>query len=437
MQMSTDLTRTPPPPPLPPPQALPSKAMPDTLLPPPPPFEVKPSHPAASMFQSIPPPPPASSDTSLRTPAKMETASTKAPLAVRVERALQSNTRSSANDLVNLYTNSGLGGQVALSATTTSNHMLGLLLATAKQRTTDMFIDSLQQASGSLQVSFPHVLLDLRRRNVTNMPNDVRADVEKKIRSFQRWTNVEKSHVLVARHEDTIRYILAYALSQAKASRRTDAIWIPLSMDTGAQGHANGLYMEYRSSSSAARVMIYDPNYEDGGYQWVHAKKAVNDALPGVQRLLNGTGITVAGSAELFGHALQTKLGTVSTHKTSRAVVTTQRGYPICGAVVHLLAMVWLGSVGQDGKLEQITDVEAELANIVAKPEGKDLTQRRIAAMLEALTLRLSEKGQDPFRTSMKRRLDKDCREWPQEVVRHGGSITVGAASQRSFTYEW
>lgn len=370
-------------------------------------------------------------------PAQIEVGSSKASLASRVERALQCSTRASGNDLVKLYGDSGLGGKVDLSANASSAEILALLLATAKQRTTDMYIDSLQKASGSLRVSFPHALLDLRRRNVTNMPNEVRSAVEKKIQSCQRWTNIEKSHVLIARHEDTIRYVLAYALSQAKAKGRTDAIWIPLSMDSGAQGHANALCIECQKPGTASRVLIYDPNYQDSQTHWVHAKKAVNDALPAVQRLLNGTGIKIASTAELFGHALQTKLGTVSTHKTSHAVVTTQRGYPICGAVVHLLALVWLAVAGQGGKLEKIEDVETEIYNVVARPEGKTLTQKRIAAMLEALMLRLSEKGEDPFRTSMKRRLDKDRSEWPQEVVRNGGAIKVGVPSQKSFTYEW
>merc|ERR1712217_403507 len=96
------------------------------------------------------------------------------------------------------------------------------------------------------------------------------------------------------------------------------------------------------------QVLVYDPNYREDAEHFVHAKKAINDAIPEVQRLLHGTGITLAPQAELFGHGLQTLLGPTETQKGwfSSTVYTTQRGYPICGAVVFLLAWVWIAVAG-------------------------------------------------------------------------------------------
>merc|ERR1719414_1164600 len=92
------------------------------------------------------------------------------------------------------------------------------------------------------------------------------------------------------------------------------------------------------------KVLIYDPNFKAGQAHFVHSKKAIEDALPGVRKLLAGTGLSVVGGCELFGHAIQTALGTTERHKGwfSSTVTVTQRGYPICGSVVHLLACVWL-----------------------------------------------------------------------------------------------
>merc|ERR1712194_167301 len=179
-------------------------------------------------------------------------------------------------------------------------------------------------------------------------------------------------------------------------------------------------------------VLVYDPNYREDSDHYVHAKKAVSDAIPEVQRLLQGTGITLVPQAELFGHGLQTLLGTTETKQRgwfSSTVYTTQRGYPICGAVVYLLAWVWLAVAGGGAALDDIRDVEEALAEIVKEEEGKLAIQRKISVLLQDLTKALSTRGQDPFQASMRRRLDTDwaeivsTKDWPADVVRKGGSI--------------
>merc|ERR1712232_484669 len=133
---------------------------------------------------------------------------------------------------------------------------------------------------GGASVYFPHLYIDLQRRKHLPIPGPVQSSVEEKIRSLQRWTAMEKAQVLGARHEQTIRYVLAYALAQAKLKKYTGGVWIPLGMNTGAQGHANAVCLQAVDGRGSMKVLVYDPNYKAGQDYWVHAKKAVDDALP-------------------------------------------------------------------------------------------------------------------------------------------------------------
>lgn len=356
----------------------------------------------------------------------------------RVEAALLPGIPVEGEGLVALYQQSGLGGEATLSATACDKAVLGHILAVAGQRCKDFFVDPLQQSPNGARVHFPHLHIDLQRKSYRPMDAGVSASVERKIRAGDRWTCMEKASVLSARHDQTICYILAYTLSRAMASGRPGCAWISLGMSTGsqAQGHANAVFLQPGGSGKAVRVLVYDPNFEPGQAHWVHARKAVSDALPGARRLLEGTGIAL-GQVEMFGHGLQTALGTTSTNRNwlAKTVVTTHRGYPICGAVVHFLASVWL-AVSQ-GRLEDAVEVESTLAAIVAEPEGKRLVQRRIAAMLQDLTHRHSDHSAEPFAKYASRRLENDRREWPDAVVRAGGSVTVGIAKRPAFTFSW
>jgi len=352
----------------------------------------------------------------------------------RVEEAvaiLGRGSSSSADDLVRLYRASGLGGQASLSALASDADMLPVILASTGQRLRDLFIDPLHQVAKV--VHCPHLYIDLQKRQSWKMPDCVRAVVEKKIRAGVSWTSVEKAHVLRTRHEEAIRYIIAYALARAKASGRSH-VWIPMGMNTGAQGHANAVCLQTRGG--VVQVYVYDPNFQADQTHWVHSKKAVSDAIPGVRSLLGG-GFSISSQAELFGHGLQTYLGTTTTQRGwfSSTVVTTTAGYPICGSIVQLIALVWM-MVASKGVLDDVIEVERALSEYV-KDGGKAKVQQGVGGMLEGLIHRLGSRGSDPLPANLERRLNKDRRDWPSNLVKGGGSITATIASFPSVTYKW
>lgn len=360
-------------------------------------------------------------------------------LRVQVENSLKgAPPLASGQDLVELYRKSGLGGGASLSVQASDERVIKLLLILAQQRAKDLFVDALRELSGRAKVHLPHLHIDLQRRQVFEMPGHIQGAVERKIRSQEKWTSMEKAYVLGARHEQTIRYAIAYALARAKATGRANAVWMSLGMDTGAQGHANALCCQCMDGKGAMKVFLYDPNYSKEQEHWVHAKKAVNDALPGVRKLLEGTGISIMGQAELFGHGLQTALGTTTRHQGwfSSTVYTRHEGYPICGGVVYLLAVVWM-SVGVGSAPSDVVEVEAALADVVSEPAGKALLQARVAALLKDLIRRHAPDGRAPFEVSMCSRFNADKQEWPQEVVTSGGHIKLILASQTPYTYKW
>eukprot|EP00929_Paragymnodinium_shiwhaense_P112989 TRINITY_DN81255_c0_g1_i1.p1 TRINITY_DN81255_c0_g1~~TRINITY_DN81255_c0_g1_i1.p1 ORF type:complete len:771 (+),score=123.57 TRINITY_DN81255_c0_g1_i1:119-2431(+) len=370
----------------------------------------------------------------------------KGNLRARVEGALAGGAPiASGEELVKLYKASGLGGEASLSAKAMDGGFLALLLSLAGQRLKDLFIDPLQDQTGAkaLGVHFPHLYIDLQRRNVLPMPSAVQMSVEQKIKRSQRWTCLEKAQVLCAKHELAIKYVLAYALTRAQASGNKSAVWIPLGMTSGSVGHANSVCLQapVGKPSGPYKVYVYDPNFTDGGCShWVHAQKAVGDALPAVKRLLDGTGISVETKAELFGHGLQTLLGTTSTSRGwfSKTVVTTQRGYPICGSVVFLLGSIWLGASAQAGRLDDILEVEKELASVVTESDaGKLAVQRKVAQILIGLAKRTSSSGADPFEKAIQRKLDADRKDWPPDQVKGGGSVTVSIPDRGPFEYKW
>eukprot|EP00404_Azadinium_spinosum_P043680 CAMPEP_0180813764 /NCGR_PEP_ID=MMETSP1038_2-20121128/66713_1 /TAXON_ID=632150 /ORGANISM="Azadinium spinosum, Strain 3D9" /LENGTH=874 /DNA_ID=CAMNT_0022855385 /DNA_START=76 /DNA_END=2700 /DNA_ORIENTATION=- len=322
----------------------------------------------------------------------------------------------SGKDLVRLYKASGIGGEAALSAQGADGQTLRLLLALAGQRLRDLFVDPLRKLSGRTKVHLPHLYIDLQPRTVYIMPGHIQAVVEEKIRRSEKWTPMEKAHVLCARHE------------------------IPMGMNTAAQGHANAVVFQSVDGAGTMRVLVYDPNFDVSRDHWVHARKAVNDALPEVRRLLEGTGITVTGQAELFGHGLQTALGTTERHQGwfSKKEYTTQRGYPICGAVVFLLASNWLAvAQGTGGALDDVMDVEGALSEVVADSAGKIAVQGRIAKILQDLIDLYSDSSAEPLAASMRRRLDADRAHWPAEVVKSGGSMKLALAQRPEFVYRW
>eukprot|EP00404_Azadinium_spinosum_P042659 CAMPEP_0180825054 /NCGR_PEP_ID=MMETSP1038_2-20121128/72760_1 /TAXON_ID=632150 /ORGANISM="Azadinium spinosum, Strain 3D9" /LENGTH=928 /DNA_ID=CAMNT_0022867479 /DNA_START=76 /DNA_END=2863 /DNA_ORIENTATION=+ len=346
----------------------------------------------------------------------------------------------SGKDLVRLYKASGIGGEAALSAQGADGQTLRLLLALAGQRLRDLFVDPLRKLSGRTKVHLPHLYIDLQPRTVYIMPGHIQAVVEEKIRRSEKWTPMEKAHVLCARHEYTLRYVLAYSLARARITGRGMAVWIPMGMNTAAQGHANAVVFQSVDGAGTMRVLVYDPNFDVSRDHWVHARKAVNDALPEVRRLLEGTGITVTGQAELFGHGLQTALGTTERHQGwfSKKEYTTQRGYPICGAVVFLLASNWLAvAQGTGGALDDVMDVEGALSEVVADSAGKIAVQGRIAKILQDLIDLYSDSSAEPLAASMRRRLDADRAHWPAEVVKSGGSMKLALAQRPEFVYRW
>lgn len=360
-----------------------------------------------------------------------------AGLRARVEAALRSGGTaiSDGEELVRLYQESGLGGEASLKGKARDAELLRLLLVVATQRMRDFYIDDLRRAPGGRTVHFPHLHIDLQRRNTSTMPDSMRSIIEGKIRRLERWTAEEKAHVLSTKHEFTLRYVLAYSLARAKASNRSGAIWIPLGMSTGSTGHANAVCLLAGKDGEPAKALVYDPNFAPNQEHWVHAQKAINDALPKVRKLLDGTGVVVPDRAELFGNGLQTSLGTVAQQKAwfSSTVYTTRRGYPICGSVVHLVATMWV-STGARSPVE----VEAALSEIVSSgPDGKALVQRRIAGMLKGFDSRLSDNGEEPFAKGLTRRVDADRAQWSKEAFTGNGSFTVSDGKGRSCTYSW
>lgn len=351
---------------------------------------------------------------------------------------------SSGNELVRLYKESGLGGQASLSVKAADAESVRYILAITGQRLRDLFVDKLQKIAidSGVRVHFPHMYINLQARKVHPMPTDVQLQVEAKIRRLERWTSLEKAHVLMAPHKQMLCYCLAYAITRAK-ERQRNAIWIPLGMDTGAQGHANALCLQSVDGSGTMKVLCYDPNYKAEQTHFVHSKKAVEDALPGVRKLLVGTGLGVASGCELFGNAIQTALGTTERHKGwfSSKVTITQRGYPICGSVVYLLASVWL-TTGTGPVPGDIVEVEAALAAIVSSgEEGKSLVQKRIAKILDDLIRNLgcdaSDWNRRDWTQSVRARLDHDRKDWKEAATSRGGSVTVGIPGRKEFTYSW
>ncbi|CAE8658039.1 unnamed protein product [Polarella glacialis] len=358
-------------------------------------------------------------------------------LKARVEAALKGGIQlTSGKDLVQMYRDSGLGGGGSMSATAADPEMLKLVLILAGQRLKDLYLEPLRRCGGASGVHFPHLHIDLQQRKAHTLPANVQAAVEMKISTQEKWSSLEKAWVLGARHELTIRYVLAYALVRAKATGRSNAVWIPLGMNTGAQGHANAVCFQSVDGKGAMRVLLYDPNFAAGQEHWVHAKKAVNDSLAGVRQLLDGSGLTIVGQAELFGHGLQTALGTTEQHQGwfSSTVYTTHAGYPICGAVVHFLAVMWLAVTVASCPVG-LLEVEAALAEIVAERAGKAAVQGKLAAVLMDLSKGLEKES--GFPAFLKSSLDKDKRDWPAEFLRSGGSITCRIPGKQPCTYTW
>jgi len=361
-------------------------------------------------------------------------------LRLRVEATLGGTAVATGKELVALYHQSGLGSACSMSAQAANAEALKLILKIAGQRLRDLYTDPLQRQTKGVRVHLPHLYIDLQRRKTFKLPDDIQTAVEQKIRRLERWTSIEKAHVLQAPHEVSIQYILAYALARAKSSKRTAGVWIPLGMNTGAQGHANAICLQPVDGRGTMKALVYDPNYQKDQQHWVHAQKAVSDALPAVQKLLERTGLKVVTQAELFGHGLQTKLGTTEQHRGwfSSKVYTRHEGYPICGAVVQLLASTWLDvAAAAGGALDDVAAVEEALAEIASEPEGKVLVQRKVAAILRNLTQNLSPQGSEPFTESMRRRLDRDRSEWPSDVVTKGGKISMSITGGHSYTYTW
>jgi len=398
----------------------------------------------AEMVPPPPPPPPppmrSLSAGALKRQVLEKPAARGRGLRLRVEATLRGTVAVTGKELVALYHQSGLGSACSLSAQAANAEALKLILKIAGQRLRDLYTDPLQRQAKGVRVHLPHLYIDLQRRKTAKLPGDVQTVVEQKIRRLERWTCFEKAHVLQAPHEVSIQYLLAYALARAKSSKRTAGVWIPLGMNTGAQGHANAICLQPVDGQGTMKALIYDPNYQKDQQHWVHAQKAINDALPGVQKLLEGTGIRVVRQVELFGHGLQTKLGTTEQGRGwfSSKVYTTHQGYPICGAVVQLLASTWLDvAAAAGGALDDVASVEAALSEIASEPEGKVLVQRKVATILRNLTQSLSPQGSEPFTESMRRRLDRDRSEWPCDVVTKGGKISMSITGGQSYTYTW
>lgn len=349
-----------------------------------------------------------------------------------IESSLKGGLHRTDKDLPDLYQKSGLGGSGTTSIRMASgHHTLDLLLALAGQMLMDLFVDPFR--TGGAPIHFPHLHIDLRREKYYEMPQHIQDSVERKIGQMEKWSSMEKAHVLCASRRQTLSYVLAYALVRAKTTGRDHAVWIPLTMEIKGSGHANAVCLQ-SEGKGAIKVLLYDPNFAPTQTHWVHALKEVNLALPDVRKLLSGTGMTIVGEAELFGNGLQTALGTTEKYEDSSKIYTTHKGYPICGAVVHFLALTWL-TVGPC--LNDIVQVEAALSKIVAEPAGKAAMQHQIASMLEDLTQRYSKSGGTHFAATMRSRLDAAKQDWPVEVIRSGGSITVSIVGVSPYTYTW
>merc|ERR1712032_666294 len=102
------------------------------------------------------------------------------------------------------------------------------------------------------------------------------------------------------------------------------------------------------------------------------------------------------------------------------------------------LALVWMAAAQHSGGgLDSIVEVERELSNVASTASGKVLVQKYIAGMLKALIDRLSDRGAEPFASSMRRRLDRDRREWPSQFTSISGSITASIERHKQFSYTW
>merc|ERR1712137_54138 len=93
-------------------------------------------------------------------------------------------------------------------------------------------------------VHFPHLSIDMQRRTYLEMPDTVKVEVERRIHDGERWTSMQKAYVLTAPRVQTIAYVLAYALTRARACGRA-GIWIPLRMSDGFDStYANGICLQ-------------------------------------------------------------------------------------------------------------------------------------------------------------------------------------------------
>jgi len=366
-------------------------------------------------------------------------------LRVLIEGVLAGGKRiSDGQELIALYRESGLSGGASVSAQAADQEALSVIIPIAVQRLKDFYLEDLHQAVGNASIHIAHLHIDLKQRKGRPLAPDMQTLLENKIRKGERFTSIEKANILNAPHAQTIAYILAYSIARATKAGR-NGVWINMGIDTGAQGHANAVILQSIGGCGAFQVFVYDPNFDPEQTHYVHALKAINDQLPKVRNLLPVSSGSISGQAELFGHGLQTALGTTSkrTGWLSRTVITEHRGYPICGSVVQLLAIVWLsvsngGRLGGPGDVKDIVAVEAVLAEIAAEPSGQDKVRQKIAAILQSNIDRVASRGSDSFEQSMKHRLNKDKLEWPLQFTRHGGSIECSIAERRrSYTYTW
>lgn len=236
----------------------------------------------------------------------------------------------------------------------------------------------------------------------------------------------------------SVRYIIAYMISRARAGNRK-AVWIPVAMTTGSAGHANAIVVQFGSPGQEGKILVYDPNYAKNESHYVHAVKAVTDALPEIRRLLKNVDVKLPPNASLFGHGLQTLLGTVTQKTGIRKIWTQYQGYPICGAIVHLLASLWLETmpVAPARTSYDVELVEAELANFVQEsPEGKTLVQRHIAALLSEMSSKLGG-GKDSFAYVVKHKLEKDKKEWTTDFAGTSGQLVVNTPNFSGVEFKW
>jgi len=421
-----------PPPTPPPPSAYPSAPAPVVQGVP-----IAPSRPAADVGGkvAVPEPKKPQPETLVPVPASFKGSLTLKQLEAVLRQG--SLTIKDPGQLVSLYEASGLNCQGSFKGRSPCAETLRLMIVLSMQRMRDYFTDDLHRYGRG--VHFPHIHVDLTRRTVTPLPSSLQKTVEGKILAKERWTGVEKAWVLSTGYEISIVYLLAYAASRATAAGR-GSIWISMVMKagSGSEGHANSIILILGSAKQQPKALVYDPNFAPNQEHWVHALKAVNDALPKVQRMLKPIGIDAPSKAELFGHALQTNLGTTTTRKAwfSSTMYSTRRGYPICGSVVHMLGSLWAQTGGHDN----VEQIEALLSDIVASgPEGKALVQYRLAGTMKGLEERLAPNGQDPFEVSLRRRLQEDVKGLPYEASTQKASsqICISDGHGRQCTFSW